>query len=655
MLDFQLKIEERHVADSASTTLTEAIAAARAGNRSEARELLARLLRADSSNVEYWIWMSAVVESPRERKYCLESALRLDPTNRAALRGLTILGARKPDDAELSSAAQIPHRKFKFGLDEVEEETPEEEVKSTLEITPKPKPKPAVDVPWKTIGIAVSGVVLVGTIILFLPQIKSAVRSIFGTQYFGSAAELPPAEGTVTNTFEPGTPTATPLPAATRVMRTPIPTELVSTPLAMLVENSPTPTPMIGVTPHPEEAYDAGINALLKGDYETALSYFDQIIESVPNPSADVYYFRGEALRLSGSYGLALLAYDSAVNKNADYTPAYIGRARAFLARDDNESALADYDRALRREPLLVDIHIDLGKYYASRKLWLKLESTMQESLELGVNTPWIYIYLSEAQLNLGNYAGALDNALEGSADDPSLLEGYLAIGRAYISWGVNSVDPSYFNAALWPLQTYTNYKPDDQRGWAALARASAGLGNLDEAMDAADRSIQINDRHAPAYLARAIVYMRQGNYQAALDDLLLARRYGQETYDLLIHTSEIYFYMGNYEDAIKSANAAQTAANDEPISINQQIKTAEVYALLGKIYESNPEAIDDAIMRWRWILGLEHVRPETLALAETHLAELLGEGPTRTPTKIPTAASTGEPPDGEASPTPTP
>ncbi|MEJ2563370.1 MAG: tetratricopeptide repeat protein [Anaerolineales bacterium] len=595
------------------------------------------------------------MESPRERKYCLESALRLDPTNRSALRGLTILGARKPDDSELSSAAQMPHRKFKFGLEAVEEEKPEEVAKPTLEITPKPKPKPTVDLPWKTIGMAVSGVVLVGTIILFLPQIKSAVRSIFGTQYFGSAAELPPLEGTATNTFEPGTPTATPLPAATRVMRTPIPTQMASTPLAMLVENSPTPTPMIGVTPHPEEAYDAGINALLKGDYESALSYFDQIIDSVPNPSADVFYFRGEALRLSGSFGSALLAYDNAVNKNADYTPAYIGRARAFLARDDDENALADYERALRREPLLAEIHIDLGKYYSSRKLWLKLESTMQESLELGVDTPWIYIYLSEAQLNLGNYVGALESALEGSADDPSLLEGYLAIGRAYISWGVNSVDASYFNAALWPLQTYTNYKPDDHRGWAALARASAGLGNLDEALEAANRSIQINNRHAPAYLARAIIKMQRGDYQAALDDLLLARRYGQETYDLLIHTAETNLYLGKYEDAIRSANAAQTAANDEPVFVNQQIKTAEVYALLGKIYESNPEAIDDAIMRWRWILGLEHVRPETLALAETHLAELLGEGPTRTPTKIPTAAPSDEPTDGEPSPTPTP
>jgi tetratricopeptide (TPR) repeat protein len=654
MLDFLLKIEEHHVVDSTSTTLTEAIAAARAGNRSEARELLARLLRADSSNVEYWIWMSAVVESPRERKYCLESALRLDPTNRAALRGLAIIGTRKPDEAELAATTQIPRRKFTFGLDEIEEEEPEEEPQPTLEITQKPKPKPPADLPWKTIGMAVAGLVFIGAVILFLPQIKSTIQSIFQKDYSGIAAELPTLEGSVTSTFLPGTSTATPVPAATRVMRTPIPTEFAGTPLAMLVENSPTSTPMIGVTPHAYEAYDAGINALLNGDYETALSYFDQILDIEPK-AADVHYFRGEALRLSGKPGSAIGAYDNAVNSNADYTPAYIGRARALLARDQDANALADYESALRREPLLAEIHIDLGMYYASRKLWLKLESTMQESIQAGVTTPRIYIFLSEAQLNLGNYKEALENALIGSADDPSLLEGYLAVGRAYVSWGVNSFDTSYFAAAIWPLQTYTTYLSEDHRGWAALARAQAGLGNLDEALEAANKSLQINEKYAPAYIARAIVNLRYGNYQIALDDLLLASRYGQETYDLLFHLAEAHFRLGHYEDSINAATAEQTSTNNEPIYVNEQIKIAEAYALMGRIYESNPEAIDDAIMRWRWILELEHVRPETLELAETHLAELRGEGPTRTPTEAPTISSTSETPSETASPTPTP
>src|SRR3990172_5832935 len=95
---------------SNDSMLVQAIAAARSGNRVRARSLLTRLLKADSGVVEYWIWMSSTVDTKREKIYCLESALKLDPTNRAVLRGLTILGARPPLESELASAVKIARR-----------------------------------------------------------------------------------------------------------------------------------------------------------------------------------------------------------------------------------------------------------------------------------------------------------------------------------------------------------------------------------------------------------------------------------------------------------------------------------------------------------------------------------------------------------------
>jgi hypothetical protein len=65
------------------------------GQTARARDLFTRLLRTDSSKTEYWLWMSTLVESNQERIYCLESALRVDPSNEAAKRGLIILGAKE--------------------------------------------------------------------------------------------------------------------------------------------------------------------------------------------------------------------------------------------------------------------------------------------------------------------------------------------------------------------------------------------------------------------------------------------------------------------------------------------------------------------------------------------------------------------------------
>ena len=76
--------------------LQEAIDAIRQGQRRRARDLLTRLLRADQSNPEYWLWMSSVVDSLKERKYCLEMVLRVDPDNRQARQGLVMMGAVPP-------------------------------------------------------------------------------------------------------------------------------------------------------------------------------------------------------------------------------------------------------------------------------------------------------------------------------------------------------------------------------------------------------------------------------------------------------------------------------------------------------------------------------------------------------------------------------
>src|SRR5512143_1490917 len=82
-----------------NTILREAVEALRLGDRMRARDLLTRMLKADQNNATYWVWLSAAVDTQKERLYCLQSALRIDPNNAAAKRGLTMLGALPPDDS----------------------------------------------------------------------------------------------------------------------------------------------------------------------------------------------------------------------------------------------------------------------------------------------------------------------------------------------------------------------------------------------------------------------------------------------------------------------------------------------------------------------------------------------------------------------------
>ena len=85
-----------HTSTPEEVMFDEALSAIRTGERTRARDLLTRLLKVGHENASYWVWMSAVVDTPKERLFCLKEAVRIDPQNASAIRGLVVMGARQP-------------------------------------------------------------------------------------------------------------------------------------------------------------------------------------------------------------------------------------------------------------------------------------------------------------------------------------------------------------------------------------------------------------------------------------------------------------------------------------------------------------------------------------------------------------------------------
>jgi len=80
--------------------------AAMSGQRDLAREMLAYVVYLEPANADGWLWLSGVVDSPEQVRYCLERTLRIDPENARALRGMEWLGARQAEIDEARAAAE---------------------------------------------------------------------------------------------------------------------------------------------------------------------------------------------------------------------------------------------------------------------------------------------------------------------------------------------------------------------------------------------------------------------------------------------------------------------------------------------------------------------------------------------------------------------
>src|SRR5258708_7893112 len=84
--------------DESDPLFQEAVEALRGHDRARAKEILTGLLKTGQNNADYWIGMSAGGDTVKEGIYCLQTAVKLDPENSTAKRGLILLGALPPEE-----------------------------------------------------------------------------------------------------------------------------------------------------------------------------------------------------------------------------------------------------------------------------------------------------------------------------------------------------------------------------------------------------------------------------------------------------------------------------------------------------------------------------------------------------------------------------
>ena len=216
----------------------EAREAARNGELARARDLFTRLLRTDQNNSEYWLWMSAVVDSRQEQGDCLQNLLRLDPDNIAARRGLILLGEAASDDV----TPVPPERSSQWSVDDIEMDR----VTGLRSLFANP----------------VIRIVFFGGPSIFV--ISALLFGFFGFQELIPDPPTPDFKASAAAfsavTLTPSlTPSITPSPAVRAA--TPTPAEL--TPLSALLQATYTATPRYVNTPHPDaEAFSISLRAM---------------------------------------------------------------------------------------------------------------------------------------------------------------------------------------------------------------------------------------------------------------------------------------------------------------------------------------------------------------------------------------------------------
>jgi len=590
--------------------LQEAIGAIRGGETARARDLLTRLIKTNSSRPEYWVWMSSVVESSKERVYCLQEALRRDPGNASARRGLVMLGAFPP--AEMPAAAGLIRRNWQSRLMEADKTGGQRLTRGSVLFLAA----------W-----ALAGIVLVLLAAALVMGARGPMASLFSRPR--SMATLRP--------------TATLLDTNTPVVRSATPTFAGPTPLWMYLKETYTPTPFYVNTPHPRsEAYRAGIRAFQRGDWVSLNNFMQQVVDNEPD-AVDAYYYMGESYRMQGESAQAIEQYNLALQANINFAPALLGRARARIARDPEADVLEELERALSIDPNLAEAHLELARIAIERSDAETALSSLDHAEALLPGSPLVYLLRARAFLIQGDIQQALESARQANELDLTLLETYRVLAEAYQA--NQQIDDS-----LEPLEIYTRYISEDARAWVMLGQAYHADQKDDLAMEAFSNALQLNTRLYEAYLQRGFIYLDQGDATQALNDLSTALKLNKESLAASLGLGQAYLALGYRGDAyMQFDRSAPLAQNDSELARVHYWRAVALDAL---------ERGEAAEKDWIALLELpvEAVPAEWIEEAQTRLATPTPEPTaTLTPSSTPTASSTPTPrPTRAATRTPT-
>ncbi len=573
------------------------------GDRFQAREHLSNLLNEDPDNLEYWLLMSTVVESNKERIYCLNKVLALDPKNPEAALGMILFGGQHP--ADLRPAAI---KKLDWSKDLPELNKKEKKQKETK--------KSAYNYKKLVPLLAGGGIVLIG--LFFSGLLFPGMRSIFSPM-------LTITPITWTPSVEPGVDTAL----------TGTPNPILQVPIGKVLQSPYTPTPAYVMTPHPGYgSYQTGLEAYRQGDFETMLTYMRQTANQLETP--DIVYLVGEALRNLGRFNEAQEQYDRALFLDPAFAPAYYGRALISSVINPDNDIKQDLDQALLLDPEFGQVYLERSKYYLDRGSYqLAYEDASQAILYLPVS-PLAYLYQAWALLELKDYQEADKSITTALQLDINNVPSYLVAGRVSLENG----NPY---KALEFLTRYEPYAPE--KTWEfyySLGKAYYLVGDdYPAALDLLNQAESLGGSTKDLYQVRAQVYHELGEQNKALNDAFRVQNLDRENFETNIFLGKFLYENSQFSLGLVYLNIAEDLVRDDS-------DLAQVYYWRALTFEDLGR-FDDSITDWQNLMDIPRVYVpdewEFVAagklLPTATLTPTLTSTPTETPTLTPTRTST--------------
>ena len=256
-----------------------------------------------------------------------------------------------------------------------------------------------------------------------------------------------------------------------------------------------------------------GINKMESGDYEAAVSAFDnalsQCVGKIGENELDICYYKAAAQYEGGDVEGAIATYTAILEYDKKAADAYYLRGCMYLKEGDADAAVADYEKAVSYNSEDYDLYINLYNNLSAYGMKEKGEEYLNKAFSIKGNSKEDYTARGHIYYLLGQY----DNASEelSQAVEKGSTEACLYLAQTYEALGDSeNAEANY--------QKYVDSGAADSYAMNALAKISIAKGDYAAALSYIEQGLAMDTVTNRRELMQneIIAYEYSGDFQSA-------------------------------------------------------------------------------------------------------------------------------------------
>jgi tetratricopeptide (TPR) repeat protein len=283
---------------------------------------------------------------------------------------------------------------------------------------------------------------------------------------------------------------------------------------------------------------------------------------------------RADNLLLQGRMDEAIGRYQEFVNAEPSRPQGYQRLGTAMMQAGHYRDAAAPLRRAIELDPSSANTYNSLGAALTQAGLPREALPVLQRATELQHDSAMAYSNLAVAYLRSGQPGAAITPLQRAVALAPDNGDAQEALGSAFVQTG-------QFKAAVTPLQRAIALKPDSADAHYNLSHALAKVADRIGAIDQLRAAVRIRPDWPVALATLAGLEATAPDGAIQMVDPEEAIRYASRAAELtsgrdayvLQRLAEAYAAAGRFEEAIRTAQAAEALASTSDVELAAQIR----------------------------------------------------------------------------------